>query len=87
MICVKRTKAQCWGNFPFHSHSVRNIDHLWTRPGNCGLAQLSVRTGHTKTSTAEETSSEINFLFIQSYYAGKVYSKYAGMKLAVTIWR
>ena len=85
VICVRRTTAQCWGNFPFHSDSVRNIDHLWTRPGNCGLAQLSVRTEHTITSTAEETLSEIHFLFIQSYYAGKVYSNYAGIKLVVTI--
>ena len=26
MICVRITKAYCWGNFPFHSHSVRDID-------------------------------------------------------------
>ena len=26
MICVRRTKAQCLGNFLFHSHSVGNID-------------------------------------------------------------
>ena len=85
----KENESSMLGKFPFSqrfSTKYRSfVDN--PRPGNSGLAQLSVRTEHTTTSTAEETLSEIHFLFIQSYYAGKVYSNYAGMKLVVTIWR
>ena len=64
MICErKRNESLMLGRFPF-SQPFSTKHRFWTRPGNCGLAQLSVRTEETTTSTAEQTSSEDNFLFI-----------------------
>ena len=55
---------------------------LWTRTVDYGLAQLSLkRELKTTTPTAAETSCKTHFSFIQKYYACKMLSNYARMKL------
>jgi len=60
-----------------------------------GLAQFSVHTDHklkkgaleTTTSRVAGTSYKNDLLFIQSYYACKIRSNHAGMKLVLAVWR
>ena len=68
---------------------------LPTRTVDNGQAQFSVHTDNKLKEGAQEritsrvagTSSKKDFLFIQSYYACKIRSNHAGMKLVLAVWR
>ena len=56
---------------------------LWTKDWHNSLCALIIKKGawETTTPTAAETSCKNHFSFIQKYYACKMLTNYAGMKL------